>query len=407
MLSIITVPFSLLLRALSVALDSYGWALILFAVIVTVIRLPLDVKNTRSRINQSFLQPKIQALREKHADNQAKMQTELQKLYKEEGVKPLGGCVWMLLPMVIIFALFSIIRLPLTHLMNLNYEQIYELRDVLVAAGYSFGDFAYNSTQLQAAIAGHIRDNFAALSQAVPEIYNINLNFLGMDIGLIPNWRIWEDAGARTVGLFALPVISAGFAFLSQRLMTANNFAQQAEPPKAMKTMLMFMPLMSLWIGFTLPAAMSVYWIASSAVATIGQFFINRRFKVIYEAEKEKREAADRAKEAELARKREETERLRTLNATQENKATSKKKKQTQERERERQRLAAQRAAENGADDIDEEESPSRVGHRKHARGRAYDPCRYDETTALDEDDLHEDDNLDVFDESGEDDFED
>jgi len=86
-------------------------------------------------------------------------------------------------------------------------------------------------------------------------------------------------------------------------------------------------------------------------------------------------DALERQKEAELEEKRRRTQELREKGQTQENKGTSKKKKQLQDREKERQRQAAVRAAER--EDDEDEEDPSREGHRKFARGRAYDPERY------------------------------
>jgi len=146
------------------------------------------------------------------------------------------------------------------------------------------------------------------------------------------------------------------------------------------------MPLMSLFIGFTFPAAMSLYWTASSMAFAIASVFTNRHFKKIYTGMKSEMEARDKAREEELEAKRKKTEELRALGATQENKGTSKKKKQLAEREKERQRQAANRAAERGPED--EEDNPSREGHRRYARGRAYTPERFE--GAEDEMDLEE-----------------
>ncbi|MCL2562862.1 MAG: YidC/Oxa1 family membrane protein insertase [Oscillospiraceae bacterium] len=412
--SFITAPFAFLLRHLAELLNDYGWALIVFALIITIIRVPFDIKGKRGTMGTSLLQPKIKAIQEKYAGNQQKIMLEQRKLYQQEGVKPTAGCIWMVFPMLIILILFQIIRQPLTYLMGLSPEQIELLRDVLIKLDAPVREGAL----YQVGLAGDIQQYFQQLSLVVPElfatsdIFPINMNFLGLNIGEQPNWRvILGEVGpnpAQAIGLFLLPVLSTVAAFVSQRIMMATNYMQsQMQQPQMMKTMMLMMPLMSLFIGFTFPAAMSLYWTASSLLFTVASVFINRHFKKIYAAMKAEMEEKDRIKQAELDAKRKRTEELRAQGLLKENKGTSKKKKQLQEREKERQRQAANRAED--AED-DGEYNPSRIGHRKYARGRAYDPERFgddepivrdldlDEPDDVTENQIHVDDDADVYD---------
>ena len=203
--------------------------------------------------------------------------------------------------------------------------------------------------------------------------------------------------GLAGLGLFLLPLISVGMMYFSQKVLSSTNYMQAgggAQQQQMMKTMMMFMPLISLWIGFTFPAAMSIYFISSSFFFAIASIFMNRRFKKIFAKMRADMEERDRLREIELEAKRQETARLRALNATRENKGTSKKKKNTQEREKERRRLAANRADQDNGAEADED--PSRVGHRKFARGRAYDPDRFafDSEESLDEEEREEEDHI-------------
>jgi len=372
----ITMPFAMLLRFLSILFDSYGFALIGFAFIVTLIRVPFDIKGKRGTMGSMVLQPKIKAIQEKYAGNQQKIAQEQQKLYKEAGVKPMSGCLWTMFPMLIVIVLISIVRQPLTHMMGLDYYQIDLLRQV--ANGLP-GVYIEAGIHAEVEIAGYIRDNFAAFYREVPQIFDINMRFLGMDIGRTPQWNFFMQEEGRTwaeFGLFMLPVLSTASIYLTQKIMTATNMMQQqAQQMQMMKTLMLVMPLMSLWIGFTFPAAMSLYWMLSGLMFAICNIFINRHFSGIFKAMQADMEAKDAEREAELEEKRKKTEALRALNATRENKGTSKKKKQLAEREKERQRQAEQRALSREEED---EDNPSRVGHRKNARGRAYDPDRFD-----------------------------
>ena len=406
-------PFAFLLRFLAETLNNYGLALILFSATIAIFRLPFDFKGRRSNLKQAILQPKVKEIQEKHAGNQQKIHMETQKLWQQEGVKPLGGCVWMLLPAAIMLIMITIVREPLRRLMDFAEPQLIALREAMTNAGIELaGDGVAGFAQVE--MAGFLRDSAGNLPTWVPNeiiqttnIFPINMEFLGfLNLGETPRWQFWTffemDNSAMWWGLFFLPLFSVVMMYISQRIMMATNFMQQtagAQQQQMMKMMTTVFPLISLFIGYSFPAAMSVYFISSSFFFTVNSIFINRRVKKIYEQMKAEMEERDRQREAELEAKRQETARLRALNATRENKATSKKKKQAQEREKERQRLAAQRAGQSPEDDDDvdedDKEEATRVGHRKFARGRAYDPERFlypeDELSEDEDEELRED----------------
>ena len=381
MIDLISSPFALLLRYLSQLLNNYGLALIVFATIVTLIRIPFDLKSKRGMMKMSLLQPKIKAIQEKYAGNQAKFMQEQQKLHKEEGVNPLGGCVWMLFPTLILLILFGIIRQPLTHLMGLGQYELDALREALAYLGVTT---AFSGGLYQVEMAGYILPYYDRLRELLPDIFNttqifpLNMNFLGMNIGAQPNWQVFLQGGtAQDFGLATLPAASMIAAYLSQKIMMATNYmTQPAQQAQMMKTMMLMMPVVSLVIGFTFPAAMSLYWTASSLLFAFASIFINLHFRKIYAGMKADMEARDLEKQAEIEAKRRRTAALKEQGQSQENKGTSKKKKQAQEREKERQRLAANKAGDLEMEE-EPEEDPSRVGHRKFARGRAYDPDRF------------------------------
>lgn len=87
---------------------AYGWVLILFGIAVRILLWPLNQKAMRSSVAMQAVQPEIKALQERYKSDPQKMQQELFKLYKEHGVNPVGGCVPMLIPMPVLFALFFV-----------------------------------------------------------------------------------------------------------------------------------------------------------------------------------------------------------------------------------------------------------------------------------------------------------
>lgn len=87
---------------------NYGWIIVLFAVAIKILVSPLTHKTNESTAKMQELQPKIAALREKYKNDSQRLSRETMKLYKEEGVNPLGGCLPMLLQMPVFFALYNL-----------------------------------------------------------------------------------------------------------------------------------------------------------------------------------------------------------------------------------------------------------------------------------------------------------
>ncbi len=107
-------PFSLLILAafklLHHVIPNYGWVLIIFSILIKVILHPLTKKSYQSMSEMQYLQPKLAELREKYKNDPQRLNMEMMKLYKEHGVNPLGGCLPTLLQMPLLFALFIVFR---------------------------------------------------------------------------------------------------------------------------------------------------------------------------------------------------------------------------------------------------------------------------------------------------------
>ena len=137
---IITVPFGYLLSFLYDITANYGVALIIFAVLVRFILLPATAKGKKSTMKMSRLTPRVQAIQKKYANDQQKQSEALQALYKEEGVSMGGGCLWSLLPLLVLFPLYTVVREPITYMLHESSETAKAIVEAIkVAAGASFG----------------------------------------------------------------------------------------------------------------------------------------------------------------------------------------------------------------------------------------------------------------------------
>ena len=390
---IITWPFAKLMVLFYNLTNSYGLALILFSLTVNLVLMPFMAKSKKSMMRTTRLQPRIQELQRRHEGNQQKLNAEMQKLYQEEGFNPASGCLWSLLPLFLLFPLYSIIRLPITRMMMADASVVDSLSEL----------FTEQVSNLSARAAGYkeiILTNLAHTNwSSIPEelktkgLMDINLNFLGVPLGDTPDWRViftgpWTWAA---IGLFLIPFISAGLSWVSMKVSTAiNPTTADAQSQSMNKSMNMMMPLMSVVFCFMMPAAMGIYWISNSVFGMARDYALTKYYKKQLDIEDAERLAARSQREKELEAKREETERLKAEGKTEVNANTSKKKLQASEKQKSEERKAAiirdERAARRERLGIKETEKPaSQVGNRRYARGRAYVPDRYENPEAAEE----------------------
>ena len=401
---IITVPFAWLLSFLYDLTSNYGFSMIIFAVIVQLVLLPITAKSKKSMMKMSRLQPRIQEIQQKYANDQAKQQEAIQALQKEEGASMgCGGCLWSFVPMLILFPLLTMIREPIVYLLGETPEVAAKIVEVIKeAAPNLFGNNNYYdqvvatqaipqfAEQIKAAIPGISADTLAG----------INFNFLGLNLGSMPEYNIFSSEWVWNwahIGLFLIPVISAGSQLLqtliSQKMNNSvitnekglqdKEAAEKSQSNQSMKMMMWLMPIMSLWIGFTVPASLSVYWFIGGIVRTIEDTILTRHYRKVYDAEdaeRLKRYQAQLDAEAEKERIRAEKRAANPDGITQN---TSKKKLQQKQRAEEAAAKAAaakEYAAKKGIV-IEEEEIDddcmSGIKDRPYCKGRAYDPNRY------------------------------
>ena len=136
----ICIPFAALLRLFYNLTGSYGVSLILFTLVIKLILLPFQMKSKKSMVRMSRMSGKMQEIQKKYANNQVKMQEEMQKFYQEEGFNPMSGCLWSFLPLPILMALYYIIREPIVYFMSFGGKEaglavVESARKVIEAAG--------------------------------------------------------------------------------------------------------------------------------------------------------------------------------------------------------------------------------------------------------------------------------
>ncbi len=400
---IITWPFAKLMVWLYGLTGNYGIALIFFALAVNLIMTPFMAKSKKSMMRSTRLQPMLQELQKRHEGNPQKLNEETQKLYREEGVNPMSGCLWSLIPFPILIALYSVVRQPLSRMMFVSKDFVTVLQDYFVEKGLYAGATGRAAAYAEIELTKLTHANWSAVTADLadkldPNLLDIDFSFLGLNLGDQPRWNFfmntdWSDSSVwlPALGLFLIPFISALLSWLSMKISTAiNPTAGDAKTQASMNTMNLMMPLMSIWICFIMPAAMGIYWIFNSIFGIVRDVILTRIFKKQLAVEDAERAERRSAREKELEAKRLETERLKAEGKTEVNANTSKKKLQAGEKQKNAERRAAAEKAERAARrerlGIQEAEKPaSQVGSRRYARGRAYVPDRFTNPEAAEE----------------------
>lgn len=274
---IVNVPIGLILRGCYALVNNYGVAILLFALITKLLLLPLGVKGEKSRRKMMKAQPKIQQLQQKYKGNtrDPKYQEEMQRIYSEEGYSPTSGCLPQLIQLPLILSLWTNIRNPLTYLCNLSQKTISDIFDALVGLGVNYGEKVTYATVNQLQLIKDIDTHYDALSSqgVIPENYqNINLNFLGLNLGDTPQFALHI-----TVILPILAALSSfAVSFISQKINQKDSGTKQMA---GMNAMLYIMPLITLWLGYTFQIGICIYWIFTNILSIIQTVFLAKIMK--------------------------------------------------------------------------------------------------------------------------------
>ena len=392
----VKLPFSYLLRWLYDFTQSYGLALILFALIVKIILLPASAKSKKGMMKMSRLTPKVKALEAKYADDKQTYQQEVNKLYKEEGAGGCGGCIWSLLPLLLLIPLYEIIREPITWLMfhgDASMKTLGQIQNVLIRSNIK--NFSVTGVYWQMQAIPHIKgDVLTSMKEISSSIVPMNTKLFGVELATVPQFTFWKNTDAgwwNAIGQFLLPLISGAMNLVSMMVsQKLNNTvivdekgeqdANMAKQNQTNKVMTYMMPLMSVYIGFVAPAGLSVYWIVQGLFSLVQDYFLTKHYKKIYDAE----DAVKKELAAKEAAEEAERERLRAEKWAENPEGfvgnASKKKLQQRQKNEQAAKEAAYQAKQQTQEEIEAKQEAVETkldGERPFRRGRNFDPNRY------------------------------
>ena len=288
----------------AIGLGNIAIAIILFTLLVKLLMLPLTAKQSKMMKLNSIIGPEVRAIQNKYKDKKGdqnamlKMQEETKAVYAKYGTSQMGGCVQMLIQFPILLALYRVFqRIPM-YVTSLKALFINILGDggngIMSAADYSdFMSNTFNTGTLAKIDWSNVNDAVVEMNSFTTEQWNLlkehftsyasviadnqtkitEMNtFLGINVSQVPTLAL-------NIAIL-IPILSGVTQYISVRVSQGKSNQDDSDNPAAasMKMMNIFMPIMSAFIAFSVPAGLGLYWIATAVIQTIIQICINRYY---------------------------------------------------------------------------------------------------------------------------------
>lgn len=255
--------------------QNYGWALVGFTLVVNLILLPLTLKQQKATAQMQLIQPELNKLQAKYKNDKEKLNTEMMKLYQNNNINPMSGCLPLLIQLPIILILYQVIINPLSYMVGLSAEQLTELQ-ALVYGNTDTASKLLNQLTLAADAAKLSAEKLSELSFTFT---SINFDFFGLDLGAIPNH-------VKPSLLWIIPVLAGASTYLLSWYTTYTTNAKKTEDEKKkaqdnpaagqMQTMNKIMPLITVYFAFTFAAGIGFYWIANNVFRFLQQVIVTQ-----------------------------------------------------------------------------------------------------------------------------------
>ena len=340
---IIAIPLGWLLKVIYDLVGNYFIAIFLFTLVTRLLMFPLSLKSQKNQADRARLAPRLERLQKKYQKDPKKLQEKQMALYEKEGVKLTGGCMPMLVQMLVLFGIISVIYSPLNFLTDVpadvvnsavttvsyddkkledkdtSAEEKAELQARKDAGKYPSSKMTGYYKELRMLdnlekFEGEVKANIAAMEGYdaakaelhYDEMMNIRqqFNFFGKSLLVDP----WDGGFAGISLLWIIPIISGLSALLSALISMKYTkvLTPQNQPGQGCSTNMMMytMPLFSLFISFTVPGGVGVYWICSNLIATAQTVILNHIYNPAKIREQAERDYLERRRQKEEDKKR-------------------------------------------------------------------------------------------------------
>ncbi len=265
-------------------IQNYGLAIILFSVLLKLILLPFSIKQQKTMKKTAELQVKVKEIQEKYKNDQMKLNQEIMDLYKKENMSPLSGCLPSIIQIILLFAMFGLVRNPLTYMKKIDTATIENYKNEIIQ---EVGENSISKSYPEISIVKYVNEN-----KEKSDIAYINMEFLGLDLSSIPQEN-YND-----LKVFIIPVLYVLTSMISMKISTKTPQKKDKDKDKEIikeeskevkkeqeeldmaaqmsKSMSWFMPIMAVSISLIAPLGLALYWLVNNILMIFERLVLNK-----------------------------------------------------------------------------------------------------------------------------------
>ena len=274
--------FGYILNFIYKFVQNYGVSIILFSILLKLILLPLSIKQQKTMKKTAKIQVKVKELQEKYKNDQMKMNQEMMDLYKKENMSPFSGCLTSIIQIVLLFAMFGLVRNPLTYMKKIDTTTIENYKNEI---RQEVGENSISTNYPEISIVKYVNENKEKNDAAY-----INMNFLGLDLSSVPQENIKDPK------VYIIPILYVLTSMISMKI--SKNTTQKNNKDKKIlekenkevkkeqeeldmaeqmtKNMSWFMPIMAVSISIIAPLGLALYWLVNNILMIFERLILNK-----------------------------------------------------------------------------------------------------------------------------------
>ncbi len=283
-------PMGLLMKLFYNLTSNYLLAIFLFAIVIKIVLFPTGIKQQKNMVKQAHFSPKQRAIMNKYKgrtdrETQMKMQSEIQEAQQKEGISMMGGgCLPMILQMIILISLYGVIREPLTFLSGVSIDAM------KIIVQYFTDIKGVTSTLNDINVIGYIAENFEEVTQFLSSNFDFTFTNYIENADALPNFVLFKGfnmADTPNIKSFNILLVIPVLVFFSYYYSMKITRKLSYQPPKmdgapdmamSMKIMDLTMPAMSAFICFSVPSMLGIYWIFQSLIGIVQQYILKKMY---------------------------------------------------------------------------------------------------------------------------------
>lgn len=327
--------FGYVLQLLYNIVGNYGWAIILFSILVKALMLPISIKQQKTLKKNEKIQSELKQIQFKYKNEPEKLNQEMMALYKREGMSPFSGCLSSIVQIILLFSVFLLVRQPLTYMVKMDQDAISKMTQIVSSQDSntknayqeiaiiqyvknlknenSAGENVENSEKLNNnnsensnseeqnnnAESSEEKNNSNAENFDITKYAdqaNLNMDFFGIDLTQVPTKNPTD------IKVLIIPILYVISSFISIRISMATTKKKNNEEKKLItdgteqeekynptedmnKTMVWMMPIMSVTIAIIAPLGLALYWLMNNVLMIIERLVLNKYLNKEEEAE--------------------------------------------------------------------------------------------------------------------------